>query len=538
VLFLLGQGADREEARSLIERYRVLNCDAIFGEVQDHWNRVLETVQIETPDPAMNLLLNRWLLYQTLSCRMWARSALYQSGGAYGFRDQLQDVLALAVARPELVREHILRAAARQFREGDVQHWWHPPTGRGVRSRISDDRLWLPYAVVQYLRTTEDRAVLDEQIAWLEGPTLLEGQQEAYFQPTESDDRATLYEHCARALDRSLKLGSHGLPLIGAGDWNDGMNRVGHEGRGESVWLGWFLLKNLREFSTIADLRGERKRAERWRSTATSLEASLDTEAWDGAWYKRAFFDDGTPLGSAQNDECQIDSIAQSWAVISGAGDKQRARQAMESVEQRLIRRDDRLMLLLSPPFDRTPLDPGYIKGYIPGIRENGGQYTHAAAWSVVAFAMLGEGGKALELFNLLNPIRHASRRANIHRYKVEPYVVAADIYSQRPQVGRGGWTWYSGAAGWLYRAGLESILGFRKQGSALCIDPCIPAEWKSFEIAYRHGGTRYRIAVENPNGVCHGVSRVSLDGTLLSIDTLIPLSDDGSEHVVQVVLG
>ena len=316
------------------------------------------------------------------------------------------------------------------------------------------------------------------------------------------------------------------------------MNRVGHEGRGESVWLGWFLLANLKEFAGIADSRAEAERAARWLKGAASLEASLEREAWDGAWYRRAFFDDGTPLGSAANDECQIDSISQSWAVLSGAGSEERARQAMESVERRLIRRESGLLLLLSPPFDRTLLDPGYIKGYVPGIRENGGQYTHAAIWSVAAFAMLGEGDKATDLFNLLNPIRHTSSRADLHRYKVEPYAIAADVYSEPPHEGRGGWTWYTGAAGWLYRAGLEWILGFQKRGSVLCIDPCIPKEWKRFEIAYRHGDTLYRITVENPNGVCRGVSRVSLDGALLPGEGLVPLADDAREHDVQVVLG
>jgi cyclic beta-1,2-glucan synthetase len=538
VLFLLGQGEDPAQARTLVRRYREEDPEAILRNVQDQWDTTLGTVQVKTPDASMDLLLNRWLLNQVLSCRIWSRSALYQAGGAYGFRDQLQDVLALLVARPDIAREHILRAASRQFLEGDVQHWWHPPSGRGVRTRISDDRLWLPYVVTRYLTVTEDWAVLDEMVPWLEGPALEVHEHEAYFEPEVSDKQATLYEHCARALDCSLDMGSHGLPLMGGGDWNDGMNRVGVEGRGESVWMGWFLHVNLSDFAEIADRREDQERAAHWRGTAESLATSLEDEAWDGEWYKRAFFDDGTPLGSAQNDECQMDSIAQSWAVLSGAGDERRARQAMDSVSRRLVSPSERLLLLFSPPFDKTQRDPGYIKGYPPGIRENGGQYTHAAIWSVMAFAQLGEGDMSFELFNLLDPIHQASRRASAYRYKLEPYVVAADIYSTPPHVGRGGWSWYTGAAAWLYRAGLESILGFRKRGSTLHIDPCIPRGWKRFEIVYRHGRTLYRIEVENPNAVCRGVSSLSLDGAPLSAGELVPLSDDGREHRVRVVLG
>jgi cyclic beta-1,2-glucan synthetase len=538
VIFLLGQASSLEDARALVQSYRRVDCDQALSEVKENWNRVLETVQVKTPEPSIDLLMNRWLLYQTLSCRIWSRSAFYQAGGAYGFRDQLQDVLALAVTRPEIVREHLIRAAARQFSEGDVQHWWHPPTGRGVRTKISDDRLWLPYAVLHYLCVTEDWAVLDEAIPWLDGPALDTEQQEAYFEPKESEDRSTLYEHCARALDRSLETGSHGLPLMGAGDWNDGMNRVGHEGRGESVWLAWFLLANLRDFAPIAGRRGEDVRAARWLAAVDSIKDSVEREAWDGEWYKRAFFDDGTPLGSAEDEECQIDSIAQSWAIISRAGDRTRGRQAMESVERRLLRSEDGLLLLFSPPFDQTPSDPGYIKGYVPGIRENGGQYTHAAVWSVLAFAMLGEGDKSVDLFKMLSPISHSSKRESVHRYRVEPYAVCADVYSEDPHAGRGGWTWYTGAAGWLYRAGLEWILGFQKKGSSLRIDPCIPRAWKGFEIFYRYGDTFYRITVDNPKGVCSGVSRVSLDATVLDADATVPLTDDGREHLVEVELG
>ncbi len=541
VVLLLGEGKDRAEALSLIERYRGIDCDTALQECRRHWDNVLDVVQVETPDPAFDILLNRWLLYQVSACRVQARSAFYQSGGAFGFRDQLQDVLALALSEPHGVRDQLLRAAARQFRAGDVQHWWHPPTGRGVRTRISDDRLWLPYAVSHYLRTTDDWTVLDELVPWLDGPDLEGDEQESYFEPQQSDDTASLYEHCARAIDCSLELGAHGLPLIGAGDWNDGMNRVGWEGSGESVWLGWFLLANLKEFAPVAERRGETERATRWRDVAASVQTSLEREAWDGEWYRRAFFDDGTPLGSAQNEECQIDSIAQSWAVLSRAGDQERVTHALTSAEQRLVDRENKLIRLFTPPFDRTPRDPGYIKGYVPGIRENGGQYTHAAIWLVAACAARGDGDKAVELFSLLNPIHHADSRAAVQRYKVEPYAVAADVYSQPPHTGRGGWTWYTGAAGWLYRVGLEWILGFRKQGNTLCIDPCISKEWKRFQITYRFHSAVYSIVVENPNHVSRGVSAVTIDGNEVGSGSgalLLPLHDDGRVHRVRVVMG
>ena len=539
VVFFLGEAATAGDARSLIARYRAADLDKCHHEVVGYWDDVLGTVQVKTPDRSMDIMLNRWMLYQTLACRLWARSAFYQATGAYGFRDQLQDGMALALSRPALTREHLLRAAARQFVEGDVQHWWLPSSGQGVRTRISDDRIWLAYAAAHYVATTGDLAVLDETVPFLEGQRLRSGEQDAYFQPMIADQNATLFEHCARGLDRSLDVGEHGLPLIGTGDWNDGMNRVGALGKGESVWLGWFLHATLAAFAPLAEARHEQARAAKWLSHTARLRTALEQEGWDGDWYRRGYFDDGTPLGSSTSDECRIDSIAQSWGVISGAADPPRALRAMAAVDEHLIRGNEGLALLLAPPFDRTPLDPGYIRGYPPGIRENGGQYTHAAAWSVIAFAALGQGDQAARLFSLVNPINHTSTRADLQRYKVEPYAVAADVYSVAPHVGRGGWTWYTGSAGWLYRAGIEAILGLRLEGAFLLLAPCIPREWPRFEIVVNYRSARYEIAVENPNAVCRGVAHAELDGrTLPAGPTRVPLMDDGGAHQVRVILG
>ena len=539
VVFFLGDAATREDARAMIQAFRAADLDALEADIARSWDETLGAIEVKTPDRTMDLMLNGWLLYQTLACRIWARSAFYQASGAYGFRDQLQDGMALAAARPDLTREHLLRAAARQFAEGDVQHWWLPRSGQGVRTRISDDRAWLAYTVAQYVETTKDTLVLDELIPFLEGAPLEAGETDRFFEPTVSRESATLFEHCALALDASLVLGQHGLPLIGTGDWNDGMNRVGEKGEGESVWLGWFLHAALTAFVPLALARSETRRAEIWTAHADALKVAIEREAWDGEWYRRGYFDDGAPLGSATNDECQIDSIAQSWAVLSGAATPDRAALAMAALDRQLIRREDGLALLFAPPFDKTTHDPGYIKGYPPGVRENGGQYTHAATWSVMAFAALGEGDKAAELFSLLNPINRSRTRADAYRYKVEPYVVCADLYSRAPHVGRGGWTWYTGSAGWLQRAGVESLLGLRFRGAFLSVNPCIPKAWDKYEATVKYRTARYSISVENPSGVSRGVLFASVDEVeIVERPLLVALLDDGGPHQVNVRLG
>lgn len=538
IIFRMGAGRDLEQTRELAARLRKPgSARASFEKVQQYWEQTLGAVQVKTPEPALDVLANGWLIYQTLACRIWARSGFYQSGGAFGFRDQLQDVMALVHAEPKLAREHLLRCTEHQYPEGDVQHWWHPPVGRGVRTRCSDDYLWLPLATCRYVLSTGDLGVLDETRHFLSG-RLLNSDEESYYDlPGRSEESATLYEHCVRAIRHGLRFGAHGLPLMGSGDWNDGMNLVGIHGKGESVWLAFFMIEVLSSFADLATIRNDDAFAETCRIEVAKLRQNVEAHAWDGEWYRRAYFDDGSPLGSRINPECTIDSISQSWSVLSGMYDPEHSRIAMNSLDKYLVRRNTGLIQLLDPPFDKADMNPGYIKGYVPGVRENGGQYTHAAIWATMAFARMGDSEKAWELLNLINPVNHAQDADSVATYKTEPYVMAADVYGQAPHTGRGGWTWYTGSASWMYRLMLESLLGLKREGNSLVFSPCIPEDWTMYSITYRFGSSRYEIAFIQ---TLHSGSEkseamtVSLDGVEQD-DNKIDLIDDYREHRIEV---
>lgn len=538
VVFLLGQDNDIKNIHYMVDKYTdVSESKNALDDSIKMWDDVLGKIQVKTPDMSMDLMINNWLSYQNICCRIWARSAFYQSGGAYGFRDQLQDSMNALNLIPDQTREQILIHCAHQFVEGDVQHWWHPGSDdKGIRTKFSDDLLWLPYATIEYIKNTGDYSILKESVHFLEEDELKE-EDERYGVPRVSEEKASVYNHCIRSIERSLKFGEHGIPLMGSGDWNDGMSTVGNKGKGESVWLGWFLYTILGDFSKICEKMNDLDIQKKYNDYAKKILNSIEENAWDGKWYKRAYFDDGTPLGSIENSECIIDSLAQSWAVISNGADETRKEEAMESLNKYLIKEDEGMILLFTPPFDEGNLNPGYIKGYVPGVRENGGQYTHAATWVIKAYAMMGKGDKAWKLYNSINPINHTRTSKECLKYKVEPYVMAADVYSTNSHIGRGGWTWYTGTAGWMYKVGIEDILGLKKYGDEIVIDPCIPKDWEEYFIEYKHGKSKYNISIKNPDKVNKNVKYITIDGNKNNSNKL-KLVDDNKEHDVEVILG
>ena len=499
LVIILGEEENEKLIQEKINKYsNIEKVDEELENVKEYWSNFLGNIQVKTPDASMDYMLNGWLMYQTLSCRYLSRTAFYQSGGAYGFRDQLQDSMSIGILNPTITREQILRSASRQYLEGDVQHWWHPVINSGIRTRFSDDLLWLPYVTIEYIKSTGDYSILDEEAPYLEDEPLRNGEDERYTIVNQSNKNGTIYEHCLKAIDRGLKFGEHNIPLMGSGDWNDGMSTVGNKGKGESVWVGWFLYKILDGFKEICNYKKDNEKEDEYNTFQEFIRENLEKNAWDGGWYRRAYFDDGTPLGSRENDECKIDSLSQSWSIISNAAKLARAQEAMEAVDRYLVDKDKGLIKLLAPPFDKSSLEPGYIKGYVAGVRENGGQYTHAAVWVILALTKLGLGDKAWKYYNMINPINHSNTELEARSYKVEPYVMAADVYIKEPHGGRGGWSWYTGASGWMYKVGLEDILGLKKiEGKGYKIEPCIPEMWNEYDINIKNETEDYKIKVK-----------------------------------------